>query len=804
MLREVKVRVSADTAGATSEIERTSQAVDKLGRRSARLTSDAGHLDRAINGAAKAVQREGLAIEAAVASAKRISPIKTAAAAATMSLDTAAVSAASALGREANALDDVSNQANLTASAARDISAATGQAGRVAEFAAAAFQRESQAIEAVANNGKRLSAEIRSSSAAMAEVETYARSAASSLQQEANALDIVGDSAARTVSAVRAVATTTDQVSRSTGNSASRLAADVDRLQSEFGILIDKQGRARDSSGRFVVMNEKLRDSLSKADISLNRIKEAYDRVGTAAKGASANVIQFPEQLDRVARSSGNLQRGIQNAAFQVGDFAVQVAAGTGASRALAMQLPQLLGGFGVMGAVLGAVVAIAIPLRTAMKGLSEDGQDLSKVFGTLQPVAQAVGEAFGRVGEFAHAAAELVVNNVDRILVTAGVAAAFFAGRWVASFVAARIATFSLATALTTLRGAIIKTGFGALIVGAGELVYQFTRLVKAAGGFGKALGLVSDVAIETWDKIKRGASLMGELLGAIAMQVQGAFVGAFASIASAFSGLTQKIADGMNALFGTDVKGIGSEFAAGLTTDADYLKKAGEANASSAAKSMQALGEERFTSIKKIRDLLADMKDERITLPSILGTDEDEEEGGKKKKTLDENLKGQEKRIAEHLGRIKALTKGALSDKLGSWGDYFSNLISLTGSNNERLLSIGKAFAAAQATVDAWSAFAATLRDPKLSWWQRIAAAGQVLAAGLGAVNSIRSVSGAGGGGGGGGAAGGSPTLPQEPDRYVSINVSGNTAASGEALIEAINSAIGKGYRIRGVTVG
>ena len=60
--------------------------------------------------------------------------------------------------------------------------------------------------------------------------------------------------------------------------------------------------------------------------------------------------------------------------------------------------------------------------------------------------------------------------------------------GRWVAGLAAAALSVRGLATALVVLRGALIRTGIGALIVGAGELVYQFGRLVAGVGGFGEA----------------------------------------------------------------------------------------------------------------------------------------------------------------------------------------------------------------------------------------------------------------------------------------------------------------------------
>src|SRR5690606_32242190 len=97
-----------------------------------------------------------------------------------------------------------------------------------------------------------------------------------------------------------------------------------------------------------------------------------------------------------------------------------------------------------------------------------------------------------------------LLADNLERLAAIGIAFAAFMAGRWVAAFVAARVATFSLSGALTLLRGAIIRTGIGALIVGAGELIYWFGQLVKGAGGFGSALELMGNVARAVWDGIK------------------------------------------------------------------------------------------------------------------------------------------------------------------------------------------------------------------------------------------------------------------------------------------------------------
>jgi hypothetical protein len=84
--------------------------------------------------------------------------------------------------------------------------------------------------------------------------------------------------------------------------------------------------------------------------------------------------------------------------------------------------------------------------------------------------------------------------DNMGRLTTYAATFAAMMVGRWVAGLAAAALSVRGLATALVFLRGALIRTGIGALIVGAGELVHQFTRLVSGAGGFGNAMGLLKE----------------------------------------------------------------------------------------------------------------------------------------------------------------------------------------------------------------------------------------------------------------------------------------------------------------------
>lgn len=160
--------------------------------------------------------------------------------------------------------------------------------------------------------------------------------------------------------------------------------------------------------------------------------------------------------------------------------------------------------------------------IRTALIGnlelLREEADSMPATIGdafTLigNAALQLVGTWDQMVGASSTVAAALIglADNMERLAAIGIAFAGFMAARWVAGFIAAQVATISLAGALTLLRGAIIRTGIGALIVGAGELIYWFGQLVRGAGGFGAALSLLGDLAREVWERMKLGAVAMG-----------------------------------------------------------------------------------------------------------------------------------------------------------------------------------------------------------------------------------------------------------------------------------------------------
>ena len=114
------------------------------------------------------------------------------------------------------------------------------------------------------------------------------------------------------------------------------------------------------------------------------RFAETSKKVATQSKAMT-------RETQALTRSSGALGNRLQNSAFQLGDFLVQVEAGVPATRAFGQQASQLLGAFGPWGAVIGVAAATVPILVTALRSGEEAAKDLETALGEA-------GEVTGRV----------------------------------------------------------------------------------------------------------------------------------------------------------------------------------------------------------------------------------------------------------------------------------------------------------------------------------------------------------------------------------------------------------------------
>ncbi|PHR93479.1 MAG: phage tail tape measure protein, partial [Blastopirellula sp.] len=209
----------------------------------------------------------------------------------------------------------------------------------------------------------------------------------------------------------------------------------------------------------------------------------------------------------------------------------------------------------------------------------------------------------------------EIVGDNIGLISSTAAVAAAMFAGKFAISLgvtavtaissaisqtIALEIAlgatTISSARAsagiklfsrsLVALRGALITTGIGALIVGAGYLVNKFLELVDKTGSWGNALGLLGGVAKGVWQGITTSASAIGPALGAVWQTVQSGFFKMLGYLTSKWSAFLNVMANGADFLpmFGDISESLRSAADAASLSVANYDAKVQAAATSSA----------------------------------------------------------------------------------------------------------------------------------------------------------------------------------------------------------------------------
>ena len=157
--------------------------------------------------------------------------------------------------------------------------------------------------------------------------------------------------------------------------------------------------------------------------------------------------------------------------------------------------------------------------------------------------LAEAMTESL-REGGLLRAMIDGLVNNIDVLASTMGVAVTLLGVKLVVAMAAAAGATGVLSGAFIILRRAIFATGFGAIVIGAGVAVAWFGRLVKGAGSFGNALGLLKDVAVGVWEKIQAGAEVMYFGLALVFNDIQYAWITTIGKLSVAWGKFVDRIA--------------------------------------------------------------------------------------------------------------------------------------------------------------------------------------------------------------------------------------------------------------------
>lgn len=119
-------------------------------------------------------------------------------------------------------------------------------------------------------------------------------------------------------------------------------------------------------------MKERLEYVLAGRDELTRPLKRAENQMKSLGRTAKRTNIQMNQFGGSLTGAGKNMRKfamgGLQQAGYQIGDFAVQVANGTSKMQAFGQQAPQLLQIFGPVGAIVGAGVAIFAAFGVALE----------------------------------------------------------------------------------------------------------------------------------------------------------------------------------------------------------------------------------------------------------------------------------------------------------------------------------------------------------------------------------------------------------------------------------------------------
>lgn len=180
-------------------------------------------------------------------------------------------------------------------------------------------------------------------------------------------------------------------------------AADIAAYGAEMDALRAKFNPLFAASKQYEAALEEIARAERLGAISSMEAAAARDR-------AAAAMAPMTAATGQMGRSFADLAKGsIQNVSFQIADFASQVSAGGSPVVALSQQLPQLAAGFGVVGAAVGAVLAVGIPL--AALAFREFGGETKSLDDQLDELTEAMTAAKGASDVLGLAQTDLAKN---------------------------------------------------------------------------------------------------------------------------------------------------------------------------------------------------------------------------------------------------------------------------------------------------------------------------------------------------------------------------------------------------------
>ena len=299
---------------------------------------------------------------------------------------------------------------------------------------------------------------------------------------------------------------------------------------------------------------------LVEAEVKGGASADALKRLGLNAAelskmDADERLATMADRVKELGLSSGEATQFLMDMGVRSKEMALLLTGGGDAIRAARKEIQDL--GLSLSAIDAAKVEAANDAISRISVGIEALGTRLAVTFA---PMLQRMAEGFTasmREGGALRLVLDGLAVGIERMGAYAATFATVMGVRYVAALALSAASTFTLSGALTFLRGALIRTGIGALIVGAGELVYQFTRLIDRAGSFGNVMSLMGSVAVEVWQRVGDGADYVRSAVAVMVSKMTAVFYAGLRKMAGAWVSFTQSIAEGINSLFGTNLSG-------------------------------------------------------------------------------------------------------------------------------------------------------------------------------------------------------------------------------------------------------
>lgn len=281
-------------------------------------------------------------------------------------------------------------------------------------------------------------------------------------------------------------------------------------------------------------------------DIFDRTIEAAADMSAALGTGLQGSILQLAKALENPTQGLSALTRSGTVFTDQQKEMVAAMVEAGDLTKAQAFILSELE-------AQYGGTSRAASGLSSAKDSLGQSFTNLLISINTATGLSVALAAAYNGLSYLT----QLLADNMGDLrgfIIAAGIALAV---TYTPAIWGAIAATATWIAGLITLRGALLATGIGALVVLAGLLINKFLDLVKGAGGFGNAMELLGNVASEVWERIKLGGSALERGLAANWFAIKASFLNAVADMAEGWGNFAKQVGGVMSMIPGLSVTG-------------------------------------------------------------------------------------------------------------------------------------------------------------------------------------------------------------------------------------------------------